>query len=39
LAIVKHILNAHDSAINVTSKMDKGTRFTFHLAKPPKEIA
>jgi two-component system phosphate regulon sensor histidine kinase PhoR len=39
LAIVKHILNAHDSTINVTSKMDKGTRFTFHLAKPPKEIA
>jgi two-component system, OmpR family, phosphate regulon sensor histidine kinase PhoR len=39
LAIVKHILNAHDSTINVTSKMDKGTRFTFYLAKPPKEIA
>jgi two-component system phosphate regulon sensor histidine kinase PhoR len=39
LAIVKHILNAHDSTINVTSKIDKGTRFTFHLAKPPKEIA
>jgi two-component system phosphate regulon sensor histidine kinase PhoR len=39
LAIVKHILNAHDSTINVTSKIDKGTRFTFLLAKPPKEIA
>ena len=39
LAIVKHILNAHDSVINVSSKIDKGTRFTFHLAKPPKEIA
>jgi two-component system, OmpR family, phosphate regulon sensor histidine kinase PhoR len=39
LAIVKHIINAHESSINVTSKMDKGTRFTFHLAKPPKENA
>ena len=39
LAIVKHILNAHESSINVTSKIDKGTRFTFHLAKPPKENA
>ncbi|MCP9770097.1 two-component sensor histidine kinase [Lacihabitans sp. LS3-19] len=39
LAIVKHILNAHDSVISVTSKIDKGTRFTFHLTKPPKEFA
>lgn len=39
LAIVKHILNAHDSSISVSSKIDKGTRFTFHLAKAPKEIA
>lgn len=33
LAIVKHILNAHNSAIAVTSKIDKGTRFTFSLQK------
>jgi two-component system phosphate regulon sensor histidine kinase PhoR len=38
LAIVKHILNAHDTTINVASRMDKGTRFTFTLAKPPKEF-
>ncbi|MFD2522120.1 sensor histidine kinase [Emticicia soli] len=31
LAIVKHILNAHHSKISVTSKIDKGTRFTFKL--------
>jgi len=31
LAIVKHILNAHHSKISVTSKLDKGTRFTFKL--------
>jgi two-component system, OmpR family, phosphate regulon sensor histidine kinase PhoR len=36
LAIVKHILNAHDTTISVSSKMEKGTRFTFQLAKPPK---
>lgn len=38
LAIVKHILNAHNSSISVSSKLDKGTRFTFHLAKAQKEI-
>lgn len=38
LAIVKHILNAHNSTITVNSKLTKGTRFSFHLAKPPKEI-
>jgi two-component system phosphate regulon sensor histidine kinase PhoR len=37
LAIVKHILNAHDSSISVASKLDKGTRFSFFLAKPPKQ--
>jgi two-component system, OmpR family, phosphate regulon sensor histidine kinase PhoR len=37
LAIVKHILNAHESSISVSSKIGKGTRFTFKLAKPPKE--
>lgn len=31
LAIVKHILNAHHSRISVTSKIDKGTRFSFRL--------
>jgi two-component system phosphate regulon sensor histidine kinase PhoR len=38
LAIVKHILNAHETGINVTSKVDKGTRFTFKLPKAEKEI-
>lgn len=33
LAIVKHILNAHQSVVSVTSKLEKGTRFTFHLEK------
>jgi two-component system, OmpR family, phosphate regulon sensor histidine kinase PhoR len=33
LAIVKHIINAHDSTINVISKIDKGTRFNFKLPK------
>lgn len=33
LAIVKHILNAHEAMISVTSKIDKGTRFTFRLPK------
>ncbi len=33
LAIVKHILNAHEATISVTSKIDKGTRFTFRLPK------
>ncbi len=38
LAIVKHILNAHNSSISVISKIDKGSRFTFYLDRPPKEI-
>ncbi len=33
LAIVKHILNAHGSKITVTSKVDKGTTFSFKLEK------
>ncbi len=33
LAIVKHILNAHHSKISVSSKIDKGTTFTFKLPK------
>ena len=33
LAIVKHILNAHNSKISVSSKVDKGTKFTFRLEK------
>jgi len=39
LAIVKHILNAHNTTINVTSKIDKGTRFTFTLTRPMRELA
>jgi two-component system, OmpR family, phosphate regulon sensor histidine kinase PhoR len=33
LAIVKHILQAHKTKINVTSKIEKGTKFSFKLAK------
>lgn len=33
LAIVKHILNAHNSAISVTSKINKGTSFSYSLIK------
>lgn len=33
LAIVKHILNAHGSKIGVSSKLEKGTNFTFSLEK------
>jgi two-component system phosphate regulon sensor histidine kinase PhoR len=33
LAIVKHIVNAHKSKITVTSRMDKGTTFSFKLDK------
>lgn len=36
LAIVKHILNAHESQITVTSRQDKGTRFSFRLQKADK---
>lgn len=35
LAIVKHILNAHNTTIDVTSKVNQGTTFTFILAQPP----
>lgn len=34
LAIVKHILNAHNTTIDVTSKVSQGTTFTFILAQP-----
>ncbi len=37
LAIVKHIIEAHQSKVEVTSKMKKGTTFTFRLEKPPKK--
>lgn len=33
LSIVKHILEAHDSHINVTSKSDQGSEFSFKLQK------
>ena len=33
LAIVKHILNAHNSTLTVSSKINKGTRFSFTLSK------
>jgi len=33
LSIVKHIIEAHDQTINVTSALDKGTTFTFTLKK------
>jgi len=33
LSIVKHIIEAHNQTINVKSAVDKGTRFTFTLAK------
>ncbi len=33
LSIVKHIIEAHDQTINVKSAVDKGTTFTFTLAK------
>lgn len=33
LAIVKHIINVHGSSINVSSKLEKGTRFNFKLQK------
>jgi len=31
LAIVKHIVEAHDSRIEVLSEIDKGSRFSFRL--------
>jgi two-component system phosphate regulon sensor histidine kinase PhoR len=33
LSIVKHIIEAHNQTINVKSAVDKGTTFTFTLAK------
>ncbi len=33
LAIVKHILNAHNSKISVSSRIEKGTKFSFRLEK------
>jgi two-component system phosphate regulon sensor histidine kinase PhoR len=33
LAIVKHIIEAHNSKVSVTSKLGKGTTFTFKLKK------
>ena len=33
LAIVKHILSAHNSSVTVSSKPNKGTRFSFTLLK------
>jgi two-component system phosphate regulon sensor histidine kinase PhoR len=33
LSIVKHIIEAHEQIINVRSKPDKGSTFTFTLAK------
>ena len=33
LSIVKHIIEAHNQTINVKSKPDVGTSFTFTLAK------
>ncbi len=38
LAIVKHILNAHETTIDVTSKIDHGTTFTFVLPQPPEDF-
>ncbi len=33
LSIVKHIIEAHNQTINVTSKVDKGTSFVFTMSK------
>lgn len=38
LAIVKHILNAHNTTIEVTSKVNQGTVFAFILAHPPEDL-
>ena len=37
LAIVKHILEVHESKINVESELGKGTKFTFALPLPKHE--
>ena len=36
LSIVKHIIEAHDQTIQVTSQKDKGATFTFMLEKDNK---
>jgi two-component system phosphate regulon sensor histidine kinase PhoR len=38
LAIVKHILNAHKTTIDVSSKIDQGTTFTFVLPQPSEDF-
>lgn len=38
LAIVKHIIEAHNSKVDVTSKMKKGTKFSFKLNKPQSKL-
>lgn len=38
LAIVKHILNAHKTTIDVSSKIDHGTTFTFVLPQPSEDF-
>ncbi|HPZ51960.1 MAG TPA: HAMP domain-containing sensor histidine kinase, partial [Clostridia bacterium] len=37
LSIVKKILIAHDQDIKVDSSLGKGSKFTFTVARPPKE--
>lgn len=39
LAIVKHILNAHDSSVDVQSQVDQGTTFSFVLPRVREEIS
>lgn len=39
LAIVKHILNAHNTMVDVTSKVDHGTTFTFILPQPSEDFS
>lgn len=35
LAIVKHILEAHGETLNLRSRLDEGSTFSFTLSKPP----
>ena len=37
LAIVKHILEAHGETINLRSRLNEGSTFSFTLSKPPAE--
>ncbi len=39
LAIVKHILNAHNTSIDVTSKTDHGTTFSFTLPQAAEDFS